>query len=230
MANNPSLYLRSAKHFREHPDSVAERLRQMSVARTLRALSRASGTGPTRRRPRPETPAPERTSTRRIQVASCPLGDAWTRWDMFGPVANDFRLVPPEGRVRCDDARGCVPRRHRGRLKMRWSAATPLTHGERPDHMHADVTVDGLVVHIDCVHRNLGGPGRAVQEVRIFVDGVLEGRGGSAGCSLGFGGDDLPAVARVGSGQAVTVDLVAGIPAPVVELWEIAATRESTDG
>jgi hypothetical protein len=145
---------------------------------------------------------------------------------MFGPAANDFRLVPPEDRVRCDEARGCAPRRHSGRLKVRWSAARPLTHGERPDHMHAEVTVGGRTIHIDCVHRRLDGPGRSVEEVRIFVDDVLEGRGGGAGCSLGFGGDDLPAVARVGDGHVITVDLVSGIPAPVVELWEIAATRD----
>jgi hypothetical protein len=64
-------------------------------------------------------------------------------------------------------------------------------------------------------------PGRSVREFRIFVDGELAGRGGQCGCSLGFGGGDLPAVACVDSDLVVTVDAVAGEQLPVVELWRI---------
>jgi hypothetical protein len=58
-------------------------------------------------------------------------------------------------------------------------------------------------------------------EFRIFVDGQVGGRGGLCGTSLGFGGRDLPAVARVGPYRATTVDEVHGVSTPVVELWEV---------
>jgi hypothetical protein len=59
-------------------------------------------------------------------------------------------------------------------------------------------------------------------EVRIFVDGVLAGRAGGCGCSLGAGGWDLPAVARVGVSRAITVDTINDIAFPIAELWEVA--------
>jgi hypothetical protein len=77
---------------------------------------------------------------------------------------------------------------------------------------------DGHRVHIDIVSALKFGPGREYHECRIFVDGRLAGRGGDCGCSLGFGGSDLPSVAAVGRDAAVTVDLLPGDP--VVELWQ----------
>ena len=55
-----------------------------------------------------------------------------------------------------------------------------------------------------------------------FVDGVLGGRAGGCGSSIGAGGHDLPAVARVGVSRAITVDTIHDIAFPIVELWEVA--------
>ena len=63
------------------------------------------------------------------------------------------------------------------------------------------------------------GPGRSFKEFRIFVAGRLAGRGGRCGCSPGIGGSDLTAVARLGRGQAITVD--AHGERPVVEVWGV---------
>ena len=70
--------------------------------------------------------------------------------------------------------------------------------------------------------------GRSITEIRIFVDGRLAGRGGKCGCALGFGKNDLPAVALLGGGQALTVDDVTDgalhaktMPELVAELWRV---------
>ena len=88
-----------------------------------------------------------------------------------------------------------------------------------PRHRHGETSINSHVVHIDVVDIRKDGPGRSIREVRIFVDGELAGRGGACGCSLGFGGADLPAVGRIGCDAVLTVDSVAHNEAPVVELW-----------
>ena len=81
---------------------------------------------------------------------------------------------------------------------------------------------------MDWTHAHKHGPGRTITKVRIFVDGRLAGRGGRCGCSPGVGGDDLPAVALIGSGRTLSVDDVtddssrkAVVPQLVAELWEV---------
>ncbi|MEP7118146.1 MAG: hypothetical protein ABI880_11225 [Acidobacteriota bacterium] len=88
-----------------------------------------------------------------------------------------------------------------------------------PHHVHAETTIGGVLVHIDMVGATKFGPGRSFKEFRIVVAGRLAGRGGSCGCSLGVGGSDLPAVARLGRGTAITVD--AHGQRPVVEVWGV---------
>jgi hypothetical protein len=90
-----------------------------------------------------------------------------------------------------------------------------------PRHHHAETPINGHLIHIDVVNVLKYGPGRSVREFRIFVDGELAGRGGDCGCSLGFGGGDLPAVARIDSDVVLTVDADSGKEPPVVELWQI---------
>jgi hypothetical protein len=79
-----------------------------------------------------------------------------------------------------------------------------------PRHHHAETSINNHVVHIDVVDVRKYGPGRSVREFRIFVDGERAGRGRNCGCSLGFGGGDLPAVARIDSDLVLTVDSIAG--------------------
>ena len=88
-------------------------------------------------------------------------------------------------------------------------------------HIHAETTIGERQVHIDLVKIIRGGPGRSVTEVRIFVDGELAGRGGSCGCSLGGGGDDLPAVALISQSSVLSVTVIYGRGAPLAELWEV---------
>ena len=231
--------------FSQHPQSVAERLRQRGLAAIFRdfaepepvedeepgwldltpesteaeieAALRADFPGP---------PPPRGTSwllraDRRIH--SCPLVADWKRWDIFVGRDDDFRQVPAEDQARCDAARLAHPLAHKGRLKLSWCAAADSVIGlHTPDHIHAEATVDGHHVHIDRIARHRYSPGRSLTEVRIFVDGVLAGRAGSAGCSLGAGGSDLPAVARLGRSRAITVDVIHTIAFPIVEFWEVA--------
>jgi hypothetical protein len=88
-------------------------------------------------------------------------------------------------------------------------------------HIHAETTIGERLVHIDLVKIIRGGPGRSVIEVRIFVDRELAGRGGSCGCSLGGGGDDLPAVALVAPSNVLSVTVIYGRGTPLAELWEV---------
>jgi hypothetical protein len=97
-------------------------------------------------------------------------------------------------------------------------------------HTHAEASVVGRVLHIDRVSGTRFGPGRSIVEFRLFFDGVLAGRGGSVGCSLGFGGRDLPAVALVGDRLAVTVEFVEGVAIPIVELWKVRPLSKVTSG
>ena len=95
-----------------------------------------------------------------------------------------------------------------------------------PRLLHAETVIGGAHIHVDWAYARKHGPGRSITEIRIFVDGSLAGRGGQCGCALGFGKGDLPAVALLGGGKALTVDdvtlgaLDAGaMPDLVAELW-----------
>jgi hypothetical protein len=170
-------------------------------------------------------------------IAACPLHSSWRLWSMHSDRRRFNRVSPSEGEV-CAEARRAIPRRHRGEVRLAWEAAAddarylPMTPEESgdvewryakgsPSHLHSEAVVNGARIHIDHVKIQTYGPGSVFTEFRIFVNGRLRGRGGSAGCSLGAGGSDLPAVARVGSGLVLTVDDVNGFEEPVVELWEV---------
>lgn len=230
--------------FSQHPDSVAERIRQ----RKLAAIFRQAGEdepdddeGPgwldltpnstearidaAHRAAFAQPPPPRGTrwllrADRRIH--DCPLVADWKRWDIFVGRDDDFRHVAAADQARSDAARQAQPIAHNGRLKLAWCAAADSDIGlHTPDHIHAETTVDEHHVHIDRIERHRYSPGRSLTEVRIFVDGLLQGRGGFVGCSLGAGGSDLPAIARVGPSRAITVDATNGVAFPIVELWEV---------
>jgi hypothetical protein len=60
-------------------------------------------------------------------------------------------------------------------------------------------------MHVDCVTTRHDNPTFAFREYRIFVDGLLAGRGGVQACGLGAARTDLPAVAVCDEGRAVVV-------------------------
>jgi hypothetical protein len=62
-----------------------------------------------------------------------------------------------------------------------------------------------VTVHVDELGASMWAPGQAYLEYRIFLDGALVGRGGRSGCSLGAGGNDLPARALLPSGEVLVV-------------------------
>jgi hypothetical protein len=117
-------------------------------------------------------------------------------------------LLTPEQWAACATARLVRPTRHRRFVRLKWERA--------PDD------ADGVQVHIDRATARLHGPGRAHLEFRIYVNGQLAGRGVASGCSLGFGGNDLPAVTIIATNLALTVDNAFAGPEPIVELWTVA--------
>jgi hypothetical protein len=151
--------------------------------------------------------------------------------------------VPADAQPSLDAAVAARPSDHLGLVRLDWELARddaafePMTSAESgqpdwkysegsPRHLHAEAVIGAARVHVDWVHARKHGPGRSITEVRIFVDGRLVGRGGQCGCSLGFGKKDLPAVALLGGGKALTVDDVTtgalhpkAMPELVAELW-----------
>ncbi len=161
---------------------------------------------------------------------TCPMGSAWREWDLSTPE----RVHPsdPGDFARVQAARAAVRGMKLEKIEVSWSIASDdarylraprgAHHAEEsPSHLHADFTVNGHRVHIDRLSANKHSPGRSYVEIRIFVDGILAGRGGSAGSSLGGGGNDLPAIALLGDDRALTVD-----GQMVVTLWERECARE----
>lgn len=211
--SRPSLHLPDSR-FSDHPDSIAGQERR----RCLEELDL------TIRGQRPQL---------RLQttIQTCPLPSTWREWDMLG--GTDFRTQSADEHHVCARARRLVPISHRGLLTIEWQVAAddarhrPKSSHEAisedpkfwPHHFHGEAIVDDHRVHIDVVRREKSGPGRFFEEYRIFVDDVLGGRGGRCGCSLGFGGRDLPAVAAIGKDAAIAIDEVSGVLC--VELWAV---------
>jgi hypothetical protein len=176
-------------------------------------------------------------------VDSCPLDRSWRRWDMFD--APKYWDVPDGMQPSIDAARAAEPARHLGLVALAWELARddasfePMTSAESgqpdwkyekgsPRHLHAETAIDGARIHVDWAYARKHGPGRSITEIRIFVNGQLAGRGGRCGCSLGFGKGDLPAVALLGRGRALTVDDMTSdaldaraMPELVAELWAV---------
>ena len=204
--------------FSEHLDSIASRLRGQCLESVLKGL-----TGGNHRSTARPARGPRRLLKKRNGTLYCLFPTDWKAWDIGVGSAYDFRRVSDDERQRCEDTRNAIPVAHLGRIMRSWHVAPDSgTGAEALDHIHVEGSVDGHTVHVDRFHRERSRPGRSLIEIRIFVDGVLAGRAGMCGCSLGGGGNDLPAIARVGPSRAVTVDIVSGVGFPVVELWEVA--------
>ena len=174
-------------------------------------------------------------------ITSCPLDSSWRLWDMFNTPT--YWEVPEDAQRIVEAALAATPSSHLGLVALDWemarddAASVLMTEAESgqpdgkysegsPRHLHAESVIDGARVHVDWVYARKHGPGRSITEIRIFVDDRLAGRGGRCGCALGIGKNDLPAVALLGGGKALTVDDVTSgalhartMPELVAELW-----------
>lgn len=146
---------------------------------------------------------------------SCPIGSSWRTWDF---LSIPKRRLAGDARERSDELQRLVRRADLRELHPEWviAADDPLrTHtgdgspmGRYPhcSHVHTELEIDGVRVHVDWVTRNSYGPGRSMTEAHIFVDGEREGHAFHGGCSLGFGSNSFPAVARVAPGRVLVID------------------------
>lgn len=115
-----------------------------------------------------------------------------------------------------DDTARCVAARQRRltgiveRLTVDCAAApTQLPAGSRlayavPARYHVDLWLGDRRVHIEAIRQQLAGPGGSNKEVRVYVNGALEGRSILLG-RLGATVDTFPLVAAVGPGVVMTV-------------------------
>jgi len=232
---NTRLSFSSAQHFIEHSNSIARRLKEQELERISNRCRKLNGIEEVRIRSG-SGDGPRRLSLRSPEIIrSCPLPAGWTEWDIVGDTEKCYRVVSPDQHARCERARHTSPIRSLGRLRLAWESADgkprPATLARlREGHVHAETTIGTRLVHIDLVELVRGGPGRAITEVRIFVDGALAGRGGSCGCSLGGGGSDAPAVAIVGNSRVLAVTMIHGRGMPLAELWAVKHTLFDLEG
>lgn len=145
---------------------------------------------------------------------SCPIGSSWQTWDF---LSIPTRRLTGDARKRSDELQELVRGADLRELQLEWVVAAddPLrtrTEDRRPmgrhphsSHVHTELARDGVRIHIDWVTANNHGPGRSMTEAHIFVDGVREGYAFHGGCSLGFGGNSFPAVARLAPGTVLSV-------------------------
>jgi len=214
--------------FRTHPQSIIKLETDLDFDALRSNARRRGGPANAARDDRRTIVVPIRLTQ---TIETCPLPASWRQWDLFG---NDYRQLSADEHRTCGAARRLLPLESYGPLKVDWELArddarfpaiAPQESGQpkptpskaSPTHVHGDLTIDSHAVHIDHLHATKGGPLRGYDEVRIFVDGRLAARGGRCGCSLGFGGDDLPAVAAIGQNLAIAVGHCSrGV---LVELW-----------
>jgi len=214
--------------FRTHPQSIIKLETDLDLDALRDASHRRGRPARAATDDRPAVVVPIRLTP---AIETCPLPASWQLWDLFG---HDYRQLSADEHRTCAAARLLLPLESHGPLSVDWEVGpgdarypsitapepeqpnSTVSRGS-PTHVHADLAIDGHAVHIDHLHATRGGPLRGYHEVRIFVDGRLAGRGGRCGCSLGFGGNDLPAVAAIGQDTAIAVGHCSrGV---LVELW-----------
>ena len=163
-----------------------------------------------------------------MSIRNCPMGSEWRNWDLS--TEGRFRPSNPEERASTEKAQKTKRGKRLKQIEVSWETAPddvqyqPVPQDSHfakgsPCHLHTEFKVDDVLIHIDRLYANKYAPGRSYVEFRIFVNGTLAGRGGSAGSSLGGSGNsDLPAVALIGSDKIISVD-----NQMVVALWEALA-------
>jgi hypothetical protein len=144
-----------------------------------------------------------------MEIVDCPLGHQWIDWDV--DTEKRFRLSGAEERRLATEARESRRGKQIRRIHAEWQvAADDVTLAAPPDdidfargsprHLHAQFEVETNLVHVDYVAAEFASPVRRYVEIRIFVRGLLAGRGGASTSYRGSGESaDLPALALIGS-------------------------------
>ena len=156
-----------------------------------------------------------------VHPADCPFPPEFlTR--RFG-----FQGIPltEDDEARCVRARRLNPVWLIERLTLTCSPAPVLPDGVQPayplrGHHHAELLWRDRRLHIETIQQTLSGPGGTNREVRVYVDGVLEGRSILLG-RLGATVDSFPVIAAVGTEVVLTIAPVGrtSLETLNVELW-----------
>jgi hypothetical protein len=149
------------------------------------------------------------------KITGCPMDPSWRSWDVWSP---ERTLAGAVDGVVCRQAQAMQHGAKLSEQPVLWEVAPDDAEFHAPagdagfvdgspSHRHAEFAIDGQQVHIDCLVAHKWGPSRFYVEYRIFVDGVLAGRGGESSLPQGGASDrDLPAVALFGQDRVLTVD------------------------
>jgi hypothetical protein len=144
-----------------------------------------------------------------MEIADCPLARQCIDWDV--DTEKRFRLSGVEERRLAVEAREARRGKQIRRIQAKWQvAADDATRETPPDdidfargsprHLHAQFEVEGNLVHVDYVEAEFTSPPRRYLEIRIFVRGLLAGRGGASSSASGAAdSSELPALALIGS-------------------------------
>ncbi len=150
-----------------------------------------------------------------MTIADCPLARQWLDWDV--DTEKRFRLHGTEERRLAVEAREARRGKQVRRIAAEWEVADDDASREAPPadidfepgsprHLHAQFDVDNNLVHVDYVAAEFVSPPRRYVEIRVFVRGLLAGRGGASSSAMGSSESaDLPALALIGS------DLLLGV-------------------
>jgi hypothetical protein len=166
----------------------------------------------------------------------CPLNSRWREWDLGNCWRDGLPSDAAAIAERSDRVQGV---RLLGDLNAHWTYAfddpsrLALEAGNDlssdwpwMSHIHTELVIDHRLIHIDWVSATKSGPGRSLLQVRIFIDGVFAGHGGSSGASIGSGDNSLPAVALIGSTKALVVD---GKALPIVAYQDSSSSYARDD-
>jgi hypothetical protein len=144
-----------------------------------------------------------------MAIADCPLGGQWIDWDI--DTDKRFRLHAVDERRLATEARESRRGKQIRRIQAEWEvAADDITRQAPPDdidfaqgsprHLHAQFNVETNLVHVDYVLAEFTSPPRRYVEIRIFVRGLLAGRGGASSSGMGYSASaELPALALIGT-------------------------------
>jgi hypothetical protein len=144
-----------------------------------------------------------------MTIADCPLARQWMEWDV--DTERRFRLGGTEERRLANEAREARRGKQLRRILAEWEVAEDDASRAAPpedidfepgfpQHLHAQFDIDTNLVHVDYVAAEFVSPPRRYVEIRIYVRGLLAGRGGASSTSMGYAESaELPALALIGS-------------------------------
>ncbi len=144
-----------------------------------------------------------------MRISDCPLARQWMDWDV--DTEKRFRLQGADERRQAVEAREARRGKQVRRIRAEWEVAEDdASRGAPPEdidfepgfphHLHAQFDVETNLVHVDYVEAEFVSPPRRYVEIRIYVRGLLAGRGGSSSTSMGYAESaELPALALIGT-------------------------------